>query len=126
MPGADGLNFDEERSLTGAVLVLLGSEGLRIPGLDPVACLERHGPVALGLPELLILNQLRLGGRPMSAIIEDVADQTGADPERLREVVGKLWARGLLITGKFKEPDPRPGPSMAEGNGWVANDRSVR
>jgi len=98
---------DQQCSLTRAFLVMLTSQGLLIPGLDDaVGGQERHGPVPLSLPELLLLIGLRDGSRSLSALVAEVADQTACEPEHLRDVLAKLWDRNLLIHARAKICDP--------------------
>ena len=113
MANACSLILDDERALTRALMVMLSTEGLRIPGLDTISGQEKHGPVPLVLPELLLLNELRRGGRSMAAIVGAVADQTGTEREPLQELLAKLWDRGLLADGKAKVSDPRSEQTMA-------------
>lgn len=94
---AMGLNLDEPRSLTAAVLVMLGSEGLRIPGLDAVGGELRYGPLPLALPELLLLVELERGGQcSLATVVEVVSQQTGVTTGRLHDVLGLLAERRLL------------------------------
>ena len=62
MSTTNALVFDQERSLSAALMVMLNSEGLRIPGLDPFSGRERFAAIPLGIPELHLLNALRRGG----------------------------------------------------------------
>lgn len=116
---ATGLRIDQERRLTAALMIMLGSDGLRVPGLDTVSAQAKHGPVPLGLPELLLLNALICGGRSLSGCIEEIADRTGTEAERLRELITKLWERGLLVEAAATTRARRPEPVL------VAADRSI-
>ena len=98
---SDGtVDFSDHRTLTGAVMIMLSSEGLRIPGLDTVAGQVKHGPVPLDLAGLLLVAELSRDARPLDEPLRTVAAWTGTDTATLSEVVSKLEERRLLATSR--------------------------
>ena len=116
--------LEKNCSLTAAMMLMLGSDGLRIPGLDTVSARAKHGPVPLGLPELLLLLRLIPGGRTLSEQVAIVAEETGAAPGRLRELISNLSTRGLLVDRR-KACDPRSGRGVVDPGRPTWFDRSA-
>ena len=62
------LALEAECSLTAAFMVLLGSEGLKIPGLDEtVGGQVKYAPIPIGLPELVLFECAERRGPAASA-----------------------------------------------------------
>ncbi|MDP9105524.1 MAG: radical SAM protein [Candidatus Eremiobacteraeota bacterium] len=117
------LDLREPRTLTAAIMVMFGSDGLRIPGLDTVSGQATHGPIPLGFPELILLTELRRGrGRTLAQIAADAAEQTGSRPEALHAVLDKLSAHGLLRTAAQARPEPASDPVAADANATARFD----
>lgn len=105
MPDAPALIPSGKRTLTGAVMVTLDSDGLQIPGMDIFSLHQKHAPLPLELPELLLLEQLALGPRRLADAIRDVAAYSEVDAARLEVVAAQLAARGLLVEPGFQTPE---------------------
>jgi hypothetical protein len=112
--------LDEPRALSAALLVMLGSEGLRIPGLDAVGGELRHGPLPLALPELLLLAELGHGECTLRVVADAVAHASGASIERLYDVLDLLAERRLLT-----EPGVRRGLHAVSGPVHVPVDAAA-
>lgn len=105
-------------------MVMLAPEGLRLPGLDTHGGQEKHGPVALGLPELLLLEAL--SGAPVSleALLASLAQRCEVAPERLREMLHKLHERGLL-SARASEDTTTQAPPVSGAFGTARLDESA-
>jgi radical SAM superfamily enzyme YgiQ (UPF0313 family) len=104
----------EGHTLSRALMVLLVSDGLRIPGMDTVSGQPEHGPVPVGLPELLLIARASAGA-PLYALIGDVAAECAIDAARLRDFVAKLAARHLLDGSPRPAAPLRRRPAFAAG-----------
>ena len=82
---------------------------------------EDPPPLSLGLPELLLIEALSAGaGRPIRAVVDEVAEASGIETTRLEGFADVLRDRDLLVDGRPSEPaDPS---DSAVPSGGAARD----
>lgn len=107
-------------ALSGAVMVMVNAEGVRVPGLDTYSGHERHGPIPLDAAGLHLLAVLADNRAPLGQVVEQVAAATESAIPPLVELLEKLNGRGLLVADPATKAPPVALAAVDLSHGEVA------